>query len=451
MADAAGTALTAADRVVAGLSLSHAEQNASADRIAAAAGSSQREAVAELLEPAGVAEAFVLWTCNRAEWYVVAETTERARDALAVAPAVAHEYGRPLDHEASLEHLLRVAAGLESVVLGEDQILGQVQGAYEDARAAGGIGPTFETVVEKALRTGRRARTETAINDGVVSLPSAAVRLVRENAGLAGGTAVVVGAGEMGRLAAEHMAPHADRLVVANRTPEHAAAVTDDLGDTTRPAGLDELPTLVADAHVVVSATGSPEPVFERETLAAAGETFVVDLAQPRDTPPSVDELSGLTVYDLDRLEVITDKTRRARREAAEQVTEMVAREHDRLTASLRRTRAEEAIATMYDRAADIKAEAVETALDELELAPEEEAVVESMADTLVSQLLATPTANLRAAAEHGNWAQLRAAAAVLDLDTDTLAAAEDPSLTADAQTTDRTRHSDRVTERLDD
>ena len=453
MADPEGSNAMSTRPAIAGLSLSHDDDAASADRIAAATGEDGRDALERLLAAPGVIEAFVLWTCNRAEWYVVA-APGAARDALAeVPPDVAVEHGRSLDRTASFEHLLRVAAGLESMVLGEDQILGQVRRAVEDARAADGIGPVFESALGRALRAGERARSETGINDGVVSLPSAAVKLVRENAGLPGATALVVGAGEMGRLAAQHLAPHADRLVIANRTPDRAAAIADELGCGVRGTGLEELPALLADAHAVVSATGSSEHVLDRETVAAAGETFVVDLAHPRDTQPSIDELPGVTVYDLDRLEVITDKTRRARREAADRVTGIVDEELDRLAAQLRRRRAEDAIAELHKRATDTKAEAVETALDRLDLSPEEAAVVESMADSLVSRLLAAPTANLRGAAERGDWAELRAAAA-FDLDATVTvpdSATEDARPVVDGPTTDRGQPGEYASERLDD
>ncbi len=405
-----------------------------------------------MLAAPGVAEACVLWTCNRAEWYVVA-APGAARDALAdVPPDVAVEHGRFPDRAASVEHLLRVAAGLESMVLSEDQILGQVRRAFEDARAADGIGPVLEPALGRALRAGERARSETGINDGVVSLPSAAVKLVRENAGLAGATALVVGAGEMGRLAAQHMAPHADRLVIANRTPDRAAAIADELGHGVRGAGLEGLPALLTDAHAVVSATGSPDRVLDHETVAAAGETFVVDLAHPRDAPTSIDELPGVTAYDLDRLEMITDKTRRTRREAADRVAGIVDEELDRLTAQLRRRHAENAVAELHERATDTKVEAVETALDRLDLAPEDGG---RRVDGQLSSLSAAGGADgqppRRGRARRLD--QLRAAAA-FDLDAEVTvpdSAIEDARPAVDGPATDRGRPGEYASERLDD
>ena len=193
--------------------------------------------------------------------------------------------------------------------------------------------------------------------------------------------------------------------------------------------------------------------MLDRETVAAAGETFVVDLAHPRDTLPSIDELPGVTAYDLDRLEVITDKTRRTRREAADRVAGVVDEELDQLATQLLRRRAENAIAELHERVTDTKAEAVETALNRLDLSPEEAAVVESMADSLVSRLLAAPTANLHSAAERGDWTELRAAAA-FDLAAEVTvpdSAIEDARPVVDGPVIDRGRPGEYASERLDD
>jgi glutamyl-tRNA reductase len=398
--------------IVSGVSVAHTR--ASLDQLEAATAESQQTAVADLLDEPGVSEAFVLQTCNRAETYVVTDDAADGRAALArVTTNVPDEVVRELDHEASLRHLLRVAAGLESLVLGEDQILGQVRDAYEDARAAGGIGPVLEDAVTKAIRVGERARTETAINEGVVSLASAAVRLVAEKHGLDGTTAVVLGAGEMGQLAAKRLADRVDRLVLVNRTVSRAESLADSVEPAAcdlRVTGLADLPATLGPADVVISATASAERVLDPTDLADVGETFVVDITRPRDVAPGADDLPHLTVYDLDRLETVTEKTRQMRREAAERVEDIVDEEFEQLLVQYKRQRADQVISAMYESAERIKASELERTLGELDLDEADEEVVESMADAIVSQLLAVPTNSLRDAAEADDWTTIHTA-----------------------------------------
>jgi len=404
--------VTTPEGILSGVSIAHGR--ATIDQLEAASAGSQRAAVASLLAEPGVSEAFVLQTCNRVEAYAVAESSEQGRAALAeVTAGVPDEVVRELDHAEGLRHLLRVAAGLESLVLGEDQIIGQVRDAYEDARAAGGVGPVLEDAVTKAIRVGERARTETAINEGVVSLASAAVKLAAEQRGLEGTTATVVGAGEMGRLAAKRLADRVDLLVLVNRTAERAEALArtvEPADATVETAPLGTLPAQLARAGLVISATASSECIIERGALADAGETFVVDITRPRDVAPAADDLPGVTVYDLDRLESVTEKTRKLRREAAEQVEEIVDEEFERLLVQYKRKRADSVISAMYESAERIKTGELERTLAELDLDEAETEAVESMADAIVSQLLAPPTDSLRDAAEADDWETIHTA-----------------------------------------
>ena len=402
--------------LVSGVSVAH--RRADMSQLEAASVESQREAVDALLSNRGVTEAYVLQTCNRIEAYVVTEGREAGRAALdSFLTDVPDDVVRSMGHEESLRHLLRVAAGLESLVLGEDQILGQVRDAYEDARTADGIGPLLENGVTKAIRVGERARTETAINEGVVSLASAAVRLAREKHGIDGSTGLVVGAGEMGTVAAKRLGRAVDRLVIANRTVERAVSVAETVDDsvTVDTVSLDDVATAVDEATVVISATGATDNVFDPSAFADAGDTFVVDIARPRDVPPAVDDWSHLTVYDLDRLEAVTEKTWQMRQRAAERVEHIVDEEFERLLVQYKRERADQVISAMYEGAERIKARELETAFSKLDLDEEEEKVVESMADTLVSQLLAAPTDSLRDAAEDDDWSTIHTALQLFD------------------------------------
>lgn len=407
--------MTVETGIVVGASVSHS--HASIDQIETAADGSQQTAVEELLSKEGVSEAFVLQTCNRAEAYVVANDSETGTAALAgYLAGVDDDAIRMLSHDQSLKHLMAVACGLESLVIGEDQILGQVRDAYEDARGVGGVGPTLNDAVLKALHVGERARTETAINEGAVSLGSAAVRFAAERHGVTGSTALVVGAGEMATLAAKALDDPASRVIVANRTRERAERLAEELSTTTSVVGVDSVDEAADAADVVVSATGSEDYVIDTADLGGVGETCVLDIAQPRDVAPGADGIDGVAVYDLDTIESVTDEARTKRREAAETVETMIDEEFEHLMTQYKRKRADQVIAAMYEGAERIKARELRTAVSKFEaeredgLSEREHEIVESMADALVGQLLSAPTQSLRDAAEEDDWATINAA-----------------------------------------
>jgi glutamyl-tRNA reductase len=395
-------------------------ESGSVDDLAAASPESQQTGVSELCSIPEIEEAYVLSTCNRVEAYTVATDDAVGRAALEEFFATADDNALIVtEHDESLRHLLRVAAGLESVILGEDQIIGQVRSAYEDARAAGGIGPMLERAVTKAIHVGERARTETEINEGVVSLGSAATRLVASDVRLPGATSIVIGAGEMGRLAARSLADAGvDELVVANRTVEHADHIATEVDADAHAVPLQALSTVVDDADVIIAATGSADPVLEPSHLTNGNGQVIVDLGQPRDVAPSAAALPSVTVYDLDDLESITAETREQRADAAHEVESMIDYEFEMLCDQYKRARADEVIAAMYESADRIKERELERALSELEHgSASQRDVVEAMADSLVSQLLAPPTRSLREAAGQDDWSTINTALQLFDPD----------------------------------
>ncbi|ESP87395.1 glutamyl-tRNA reductase [Candidatus Halobonum tyrrellensis] len=417
--------------VISGVTVSHTLASV-AEIESAGGGAAVRETVAELRARDGVTEAFALSTCNRVEAYVVTEDAATGRRALAeFAPDVRDGAVVRLDHEESLRHLMRVAAGLESLVLGEDQILGQVKRALSESRAAGGIGPVLEEAVMKAVHVGERARSETAINEGSLSLGSAAVDLAARETTLAGATALVVGAGEMGALAARELDDSpVDRVVLANRTLPHAEHVAADLDTDAVAVGLDAAPAATDEADVVIAATAADGYVLDAGDLAGAGETVCIDLGQPRDVDPAADD-GAVTVHDIDALEAVTAETRTRRRAEAETVESMIDAEFDRLLEAFKRKRADEAISAMYESAERTKAREVEEALTKLDaqggLTAEQRETVEGLADALVGQLLAAPTRSLREAAAEDDWSTIHTAMQLFDPEFDR------PSVTDDA------------------
>lgn len=399
--------------IVAGVSVSHS--HATLDRIEAVSADSVREAVESLLDHSGVSEAFVLQTCNRAEAYVVSNDTETADDALSTYLGdVDRDSVVELGHEEALRHLMSVACGLESLVLGEDQILGQLRDAYETARGVGAIGPTLDDALLKALHVGERARSETAINEGALSVGSAAVRFIESKRDLDEATALVVGAGEIATLAAKALADPADHIVVANRTLSNAEHLARQLDTETSVVGLDALSVAAEGSDVIVSATGSSGHVIDAGVLETVGETCVVDIAQPRDVAPGADELDNVAVYDLDAIETVTETTREKRRRAADTVESMIDDELDHLLRQYKRKQADQVIAAMYEGAERIKSRELRTAVSKFESESEdgvseaEKEILESMADALVGQILSAPTQSLRDAAENDDWSTIR-------------------------------------------
>ncbi|MFB6304092.1 MAG: glutamyl-tRNA reductase [Haloferacaceae archaeon] len=397
-----------------------AHDRATMDEIAAAR-SDAAATVEALLARDGVTEALALATCNRSEAYVVTDAPDAGRAALAdFAPDVRDGAVRTLGHEESLRHLMRVAAGLESQVLGEDEIIGQVRDAVETARGVGGIGPVLDRAATKALHVGERARAETAINEGTTSLARAAVELADDATSLGGADALVVGAGEMASAAAAALADRGvERVTVANRTVANAETVAAGVDAPAAATGLDDLADRVASADVVATATGSPDPILDASAFAGAGETTVVDLALPRDVAPGATDVDGVEVRDIDALETVTERTRERRRAAAEEVAAMVDDELDRLLSAFKRDRADEAIAGMYEGAERIKARQLAAARDRMAahggLTAAQEEALEDFADALVGQLLAPPTRSLRVAAEEDDWTTIRTAMELFD------------------------------------
>ncbi|HEX2506144.1 MAG TPA: glutamyl-tRNA reductase [Gaiellaceae bacterium] len=367
---------------------------------------------------AGEGEAVALSTCNRTELYLAAEDAAAAR-ARAVAE-LTRLAGLPAGElEASLYfmaddaaalHLCRVAAGLDSMVRGEGQILGQVRAAYEASQAAGATGPTLHRLFRHALRAGKRVRTETAIAENPASIASAAVELVERVFGeLAGTRLLVLGAGKMGEQTALGLvARGATDVVVANRSLERAAAVAERFG--ARATGLDALGGELAAADVVVASTSSEGFVVTREQVEravrgrAGRPLFFVDIAVPRDVDPEVDRLDGCYLYDVDDLERVVahgDDGRAAETARAEAV---VLEEAEAFRAWRLSRDVVPAIASLRALAETIRREELARAEARLgDLSPTERRAIDALTTRIVDKLLHLPTVRLKEAAAAAN------------------------------------------------
>lgn len=303
------------------------------------------KALAQLLDHDPIHEAVILSTCNRTEVYATVHrfhpAVQAVRRFLSDVSGVAQDRvadGLYTYYDASaVEHLFNVASGTDSMVVGESEILGQVKEAYRVAADQGTARRMLAALFQRALRVGKRVRTETAIARHVVSLPQAAAREAERLAGGLGNV-VVVGAGRMGELAARAASERGcGSVVIANRTPERARALVERLateGRTDRAIGLEELPDALREADVVITVTAAVEPILDARSLAAVTAQrdrvlVAIDLGVPRDIDPSVRELEGVELRDIDDLGAVVDHGAAQRRAELPKVERIVAEEVD--------------------------------------------------------------------------------------------------------------------------
>jgi glutamyl-tRNA reductase len=314
--------------------------------------------LSELKQRTHAGEMVMLCTCNRVEVMAAIEPgTSQTPDALgasivdaleAVAPKVRqHLYVRV--ERAGIEHLFRVASSLDSLVVGEPQILGQLKDAFACARAAHTVGPALNRALEHAFRVAKRVRSETALGAGQVSIPTVAVDLAREIFSELGGHKVVlVGTGEMATLVATLLGKAGAQVFVVGRTLERAREVAQKLG--AEPRSWEDFPSLLAMADIVVSSTSAPGYVVTLEQLAQTRRQrhgrnlFLVDLAVPRDIDPRIADLDGIFLYNVDDLARVADAALADRRREAEKATAIVGEETENF---LRRAHAERITPTL--------------------------------------------------------------------------------------------------------
>jgi glutamyl-tRNA reductase len=359
-----------------------------------------RERVA--LKPADAAalarslgDCVVLSTCNRTELYATGDGAEQrsleALRALGGEEVVALSY-RLADHAAAL-HLFRVAAGLDSLVPGEGEILGQVRAAYE----AGAPDALLNRLFHDALHAGKKARTQTTIGESPASVPAAAAALAQQVFGeLEGRAVLVVGAGKVGELAARSLASRGARIAaVAARTQERAAELAQRFGAD--PVALGALADHAAGADIVVACTSSQGFVLGRDDVRArrGRPLFLIDLAVPRDVDPALNDVDGCYVYDIDDLEAVVATSLAGRRREAERAEAIVAEEAERFRSWQASLDVVPTIASLRARAEAIRA----AELSKAKLTAEEREAVESITSQIVNKLLHLPTIRMKEAA----------------------------------------------------
>ena len=376
-------------------------------------------ALAQLRALPQVREVALLSTCNRTELYAVADDDGQAlADWLATHPGTGDGSGpgqalhaylyRHRDGDA-VRHLFRVATGLDSLVLGEPQILGQVKHAWATARGAGTLGAQLDRLFQRAFVTAKRARTETRIGNSPVSVASVAVRLAQESfAQPSDSTVLLVGAGDTIELAARHLAQaKVKQLLVANRTYAHAQDLAERHGGVALP--LDELDRHLFLADIVFSATAAREPILSKAHVAAAlaarrhRPMLLLDLAVPRDIAPDVAALKDVFLYTVDDLERAIEDNRQSRREAADAAEIIVDLQVSRYVELLAAGTRNAPLKRLRAHGESARTEVLARAKQQLAAGQSPEAVLDFLAHTLTNRLLHAPTVALREAAISGD------------------------------------------------
>jgi glutamyl-tRNA reductase len=399
------------DRELHLVGLSHKSAPIDVREKVALTGDALKDALVELKACDDVSEAFVISTCNRVEVYTFGRSECRAQEFFTrrSAGAAGHLYEK--HGQEAIRHLFTVAASLDSLVVGEQQILGQVKEAYGIASASGAAGSYVSRLCNKAFATAKRVRTETDIGKGMTSASQVAVDLVAKIFGdLKGRMVLLVGAGKMGALSAKALEVlGADRIVVTNRSAERGQDLATGVGGVFHP--WEELERLLSEAAVAIVSTGAPHHVVTKDlvkrTLKARRHRSLclIDLAVPRNVDPACSDLEDVYAYDIDDLDKVISSTRESRRGEAQRAETIVEAEAIAFAKEREARAALPVMITLRRRAAEIAASEVERTLARVgeKLDDRGRESVEAMAQAIVNKLLHLPTARLKEAASSGD------------------------------------------------
>lgn len=383
-------------------------------------------ALRSLLEQPGVEEVAILSTCNRTEVYCVLAGTEHEQISLwlgnfhgleleTISPYLYRHEGKD-----AIQHLLQVACGLDSMVLGEPQILGQVKAAYQTANDAKATGKLLGRLFQHTFSVAKQVRTDTAIGCSPVSVAFAAVSLARQIfSDLSKQTAMLIGAGETIELAARHLHQHGiGRIIVANRTLERAHSLANQFDGYA--ISLTEISTHLAEADIIISSTASPLPILGKGAVESALQkrrhqpVFMVDIAVPRDIEAEVGNLNDVYLYTVDDLDEVIQENMRSRQEAAQQALEIIEQHTEEFMGWLRSLDAVSIIQDYRGQAETIRDEVLERSLRHLKNGKDPEEILRYLAHTLTNKILHTPSTQIRQAGFQGQQSLLRAADTLL-------------------------------------
>ncbi|MFB3814068.1 MAG: glutamyl-tRNA reductase [Terriglobales bacterium] len=375
------------------------------------------DAVQRLAQYPGVEEALIVSTCNRVEFVArttadTAELTGFLADYFKVPAETFTQYLYEHRGNDAIRHVFRVASSLDSMIVGEPQILGQVKEAYAVARAVGAVNSQLDALFTRAFAVAKRVRSETAVGTSAVSVASVAVDLAKKIFGsLAGRTVYLVGAGKMCELAARHLLAHgAGSIFVANRTYDRAIKLAEKFSG--QAILFEQLYETVDRADIVITSTGAPHFIFRREH----GEKFLhkrrnkpmffIDIAVPRDVDPAVNQLDGIFVYDIDDLQSVVSSNLADRAEEARRAEALVNEEVERFLARLQTADVVPTIVSLQEHLETIRQAEIDRVRGRLgSLSPEQEMAVEALSRGIINKIMHTPIVTLKSAARDGHEA----------------------------------------------
>ena len=391
-------------------------------------GTDVHRALSEITKLAGVDEAVLLSTCNRTEFYVVtADDGDKClREWLLSERNLDASFGESLftlAEDDAIRHIFRVACGLDSMILGEPQILGQLKDAFRLAQDTKTLGPNLNRLMQHTFAVAKKIRTDTEIGASPVSVASAAVRLAGQFfAGFKNHTALLVGAGSTVELLARHLSSHGiGRLFVANRDIERARDLAGQFGGFALP--LSEIEGTLPEADILISSTASPEPVVLLSHMQSAIKArkrkpiFAVDIAVPRDIEDGVGDLEDVYLYTIDDLERVTQEGQGQREAAAVEADKLLDNEIFRYLGMQRAKQAVPVIAALRDQSESIRDEVRVLAQRRIAKGESAEAAIDYATGALTKKLLHNPSIALSKAGEESNKALINAARMLFDLD----------------------------------
>ncbi len=378
------------------------------------------ESLHHLRESCYVHEAVILSTCNRVELYAVANPLQTIEPPLKILIDFLSRYHRigvePLkkwsyrhNNLESILHLFRVTSSLDSMVVGESQILSQVKEAYDLSRSAGGTGTILNRLFTKAFSVGKRIRTETTISSGAVSISYAAVELAKKIFNtLEDKTVAIIGAGEMSELTAKHLVANGvSKVIVANRTYQRAVKIAEKFEGI--PVVYEGDLNFLIDADIVISSTDAPHYLIERQPLAEImrkrkhKHMFLIDIAVPRDIEPDVSKINHAFLYNIDDLEAVVSTNIKERQQEATRAEQIVTEEARRFHDQLQVFEVNPTIKALHQQFQEIADMELQSCIDKTGLTDIQETAVASMTQAIVKKLLHHPVKNLRQAVNDGN------------------------------------------------
>jgi len=380
-------------------------------------------ALNEVRDQARLREVAILSTCNRTELYCCAEV----EDSGPLLAWLGHYHGLPMDqisrcvyefwNEAAVRHLMRVASGLDSMVLGEPQILGQLKSAYSVAQEARTVGPELGRLFQHSFSAAKQVRTQTGIGTNPVSVAFASVKLAKRIfSDLSKTSVLLIGAGETVELVARHLVEQGVKhITVANRTLSRANAIAEEFNG--HAITLSDIPLALPRADIVISSTASPLPILGKGAVEHALKLrkhkpmFMMDIAVPRDIEEEVAELADVYLYTVDDLQQVVDENRRQRQEAASKAERLVDSCMAQFMDSLKSLDAVDAIRDYRHKLEALRQMELEKALAQIRTGGDPEQVLQRMSRSLMNKVMHAPTTQLRQAAENGRndqieWAQ---------------------------------------------